>query len=61
MSSIRFNGLIPQKATKTLKAEFSGSLYWLQGAPPALRQIASVDLIGLPALGYVIWRAFWPA
>ena len=33
-------------------------LYWLQGAPPALRQIAVVDLIGLPALGYVLWRAF---
>ena len=34
------------------------ALYWLQGAPPALRQIALVDLIGLPALGYVLWRAF---
>jgi hypothetical protein len=34
-------------------------LYWLQGAPPMLRQIAVVDLIGLPALSYVIWRAFF--
>jgi hypothetical protein len=33
-------------------------LYWLQGAPAALRQIAVVDLIGLPALAYVVWRAF---
>lgn len=34
------------------------ALYWLQAAPVALRQIAVVDLIGLPALVYVIWRAF---
>jgi hypothetical protein len=34
------------------------ALYWLQGMPLALRQIAVVDLIGLPALGYVMWRAF---
>jgi hypothetical protein len=34
-------------------------LFWLQGAPTALRQIALVDLIGLPALAYVIWRAFF--
>jgi hypothetical protein len=33
-------------------------LYWFQGSPAALRQIAVVDLIGLPALGYVLWRAF---
>ncbi len=35
------------------------ALYWLQGSPLALRQIAVVDLIGLPALGYVGWRAFF--
>jgi hypothetical protein len=34
------------------------ALYWLQGSPAALRQIAIVDLIGLPALAYVMWRAF---
>jgi hypothetical protein len=34
------------------------ALYWLQGSPAALRQIAIVDLIGLPALGLVMWRAF---
>ena len=34
------------------------ALYWLQGAPSALRQIAIVDIIGLPALAYVGWRAF---
>jgi hypothetical protein len=34
------------------------ALYWLKGAPSALRQIAIVDLIGLPALIYVGWRAF---
>ena len=33
-------------------------LYWRAGSPAALRQIAVVDLIGLPALGYVMWRAF---
>lgn len=37
------------------------ALYWLQGAPPALRQIALVDLIGLPALCYAIWKAFGSA
>ena len=33
-------------------------LYWMQGSPPALRQIAIVDLIGLVSLGFVVWRAF---
>jgi hypothetical protein len=33
-------------------------LYWLHGAPPELRQIAIMDLIGLPALGYATLRAF---
>lgn len=33
-------------------------LYWLAGAPVALREIAIVDLIGLPALLFVAWRAF---
>lgn len=36
-------------------------LYWLQGTPAPLRQIAIVDLIGLPALVYVIWKAFGSA
>ena len=34
------------------------ALYRMNGYPAALRQIAVVDLIGLPALGYVMWRAF---
>jgi hypothetical protein len=34
------------------------TLYWLQGSPTALRQIAFVDMVGLPALAYVAWRAF---
>jgi hypothetical protein len=34
------------------------ALYWLQGTPVLLRQIAIVDLIGLPVLVYVIWKAF---
>jgi hypothetical protein len=34
------------------------ALYWQQGAPTALRQIAIVDLIGLPALVYVLGSAF---
>lgn len=33
-------------------------LYWFQGSSTTLSQIAIVDLIGLPALGYVMWRAF---
>lgn len=33
------------------------ALYWMQGSPAALRQIAIVDLIGLVPLGYVVWRA----
>ena len=33
-------------------------LYWRGGAPEALRTIALVDLIGLPVLAYVAWRAF---
>ena len=31
-------------------------LYWLQGAPTALRRIAIVDLVGLPALATVVWQ-----
>lgn len=34
------------------------ALYFANGSPPALRQIAIADLIGLPALAYVAWRAF---
>jgi len=34
------------------------ALYFANGNPPALKQIAIADLIGLPALVYVAWRAF---
>lgn len=34
------------------------ALYFANGSPPALRQIAVADMIGLPALVYVSWRAF---
>lgn len=34
------------------------ALYFANGGPPALRQIAIADLIGLPALAYVAWKAF---
>jgi len=33
-------------------------LYWQAGAPAALRQIALVDLIGLPFLAFAAWGAF---
>ena len=33
-------------------------LYWLAGAPPALRTIALADLLFLPVLAYAGWRAF---
>ena len=33
-------------------------LYWMNGSPVGLRQIAIADLIGLPALAYVGWKAF---
>ena len=33
-------------------------LYWLAGAPPALRGIAIGDLVGLPFLAFAGWRAF---
>ena len=33
-------------------------LYRAHGSPAMLRSIAVADLLGLPALGYVIWRAF---
>ena len=32
-------------------------LYWTNGSPPVLKQIAIADLIGLPALAYVGWKA----
>lgn len=35
------------------------ALYFSNGSPPALKQIAVADLIGLPALLYVGWKAFW--
>lgn len=34
------------------------ALYFTNGSPPALKPIAIADLIGLPALAYVAWRAF---
>ncbi len=34
------------------------ALYFTNGSPPALKSIAIADLIGLPALAYVAWRAF---
>lgn len=34
------------------------ALYFANGSPPALKQIAIADLIGLPALAYVAWKAF---
>jgi hypothetical protein len=36
-------------------------LYWRAGAPPALRTIALVDLIGLPFLTFALWGAFRPS
>lgn len=33
-------------------------LFWLAGAPPALRSIAVGDLVGLPFLAFAGWRAF---
>lgn len=34
------------------------TIFLLGGSPPGLRSIALADSIGLPALGYVAWRAF---
>jgi hypothetical protein len=34
------------------------ALYFTNGSPPALKQIAIADMIGLPALAYVAWKAF---
>lgn len=34
------------------------ALYFANGSPLALRQIAIADMIGLPALVYVAWKAF---
>lgn len=34
------------------------ALYFANGSPPALKQIAVADLVGLPALLYVAWKAF---
>jgi FtsH-binding integral membrane protein len=34
------------------------ALYFTNGSPPALKQIAIADLIGLPALAFVAWKAF---
>ena len=36
-------------------------LYVTAGQPPALRQIAVADLIGLPFLAIAAWQAFRPA
>ncbi len=34
------------------------AVYWRAGSPKALKKIAQVDMIGLPALIYVGWMAF---
>lgn len=34
------------------------ALYLASGSPPALKQIAIADLVGLPALAFVAWKAF---
>jgi hypothetical protein len=34
------------------------ALYLASGGPASLKQIAIADLIGLPALAYVAWKAF---
>jgi hypothetical protein len=33
-------------------------LWWMRGSPPAFRTIALTDLIGLPFLAFVAWKAF---
>jgi hypothetical protein len=33
-------------------------LYWTAGTPETLRVVAVSDLVALPALAYVSWRAF---
>lgn len=33
-------------------------LYWSAGSPPALRTIAMADLVGMPFLAIVTWKAF---
>jgi hypothetical protein len=33
-------------------------LYWSAGSPPALKTIAMTDLIGIPFLIFVTWKAF---
>ncbi|MGP1281804.1 MAG: hypothetical protein ACTS1X_02410 [Parasphingopyxis sp.] len=35
------------------------AIYWSAGQPVALRTIALVDLLGLPFLFFVAWRAFF--
>jgi hypothetical protein len=34
------------------------AIYFAGGSPAALKQIAVADLIGLPALAFVAWKAF---
>lgn len=33
-------------------------IYWHAGSPVALKSIALADMIGLPPLAFVLWRAF---
>jgi hypothetical protein len=33
-------------------------LYWSAGAPPGLKTIAMTDLVGIPFLAFVLWKAF---
>jgi hypothetical protein len=33
-------------------------LYWSAGSPPPLKTIAMTDLVGIPFLIFVTWKAF---
>lgn len=33
-------------------------LYWSAGSPPALKTVAMTDLVGIPFLLFVTWKAF---
>ncbi|MEM8695349.1 MAG: hypothetical protein AAGE05_04935 [Pseudomonadota bacterium] len=35
------------------------AIYWSAGQPASLRTIALVDIVGLPVLAFVSWRAFF--
>ena len=53
----------PRRAAVVLVAISMLSFLWLyfsNGAPKPLKTIATVDLVGLPFLAYVAWKAFAP-